>query len=57
MAIVMMTACLLALFSDTPITRYTFMALPIAAQEIASRRLAARQRLQRLGPAVAGIIR
>jgi len=32
--IVMMTACLLALFSDSPITGYTLLVLPIAAQEM-----------------------
>jgi hypothetical protein len=32
--IVMMTACLLALFSDSPITRYTLLVLPIAVQEM-----------------------
>jgi hypothetical protein len=32
--IVMMTACLLALFSDTPITGYTLLVLPIAVQEM-----------------------
>lgn len=32
--IVMMTACLLALFSDNPITGYTLLILPIAVQEI-----------------------
>jgi hypothetical protein len=32
--IVMMTACLLALFSDSPITGYTLLVLPIAVQEM-----------------------
>lgn len=33
-AIVVTTACLLALFSDSPITGYTLLVLPIAVQEI-----------------------
>lgn len=32
--ILMMTACLLALFSDNPITGYTLLILPVAVQEI-----------------------
>jgi hypothetical protein len=32
--VLMMTACLLALFSDNPVTGYTFLFLPIAVQEI-----------------------
>jgi len=30
----MMTACLLALFSNSPVTGYTFLFLPIAVQEM-----------------------
>jgi hypothetical protein len=33
-ALLMMTACLLALFSDSPVTGYTFLILPIAVQEL-----------------------
>ncbi len=32
--LLMMTACLLALFSDSPVTGYTFLFLPIAVQEM-----------------------
>ncbi len=32
--VLMMTACLLALFSNTPVTGYTFLFLPIAVQEM-----------------------
>ena len=32
--VLMMTACLLALFSDNPVTGYTFLFLPIAVQEM-----------------------
>ncbi len=32
--LLMMTACLLALFSDSPVTGYTFLILPIAIQEM-----------------------
>ncbi|HEV2930976.1 MAG TPA: DUF4386 domain-containing protein [Propionibacteriaceae bacterium] len=33
-ALLMMTACLLALFSNSPVTRYTLLILPIAVQEL-----------------------
>ena len=33
-ALLMMSACLLALFSDNPVTGYTFLILPIAVQEM-----------------------
>jgi hypothetical protein len=33
-ALLMMAACLSALFSDRPVTGYTFLILPIAAQEL-----------------------
>ena len=32
--VLLMTACLLALFSDSPITGYTLLVLPIAVQEL-----------------------
>src|SRR4051812_22059372 len=34
-ALLMMSACLLALFSDSPVAGYTFLILPIAVQEMA----------------------
>jgi MFS family permease len=34
-ALLMMTACLLALFSNSPVTGYTLLILPIAVQELA----------------------
>jgi hypothetical protein len=33
-ALLMMSACLLALFSNNPVTGYTFLILPIAVQEM-----------------------